>query len=158
MSSSRKKQEEKKRKLKERRKRLKRIQNPAAHFANLPAGVQFIKNPPGKEKMSEVLYEFIQPYYEMVHDLRSFQFLVSAGIVAWNAGLFSGSKRKEVIEIFMDTLPAEPLEMRNIVTNMIDDLVQRKERKFADNQRRIINVKTWEERDEYRMVVMSTLE
>jgi hypothetical protein len=122
---------------KKKRKQKQRPRRPQGRLRQgLPDNVTVVVPPHGAKKMSEVLLEFLEPWSEGWRDEEDCRKLLSVGIIAWNAGIFSGSKRESLIE---DTLRALPLGVRADARTIIDEMVRRKEALFASNRRIILN-------------------
>ena len=95
-----------------------------------------IVSPPGVEKMSEVLEEFVEPYMEECETSESMEKLLSLGMVAWDAALVTGSQREELLNSTLAELPAEA---REDARSILLVLIHRKETYFADNKRFILS-------------------
>jgi hypothetical protein len=102
----------------------------------LLAGKQIVVQPSSEVKMSEVLLEFLEPYSEHWETEEELRKLLSLAIVAWNAALYSGSKRKEFIERMLEVVP--PM-VRQDMKAIIEEMIQRKEKDFASNQRMVVD-------------------
>ncbi|MBF0552497.1 MAG: hypothetical protein HQK60_18450 [Deltaproteobacteria bacterium] len=108
--------------------------------------------PEGVVKMSEVLLEYIEPYaWETKEELYQ---LVSVAIIAWNAVLLSGDKRKDALEKMLNLLPAE---IHDDVTVLIGAMIRRKEKYFAHIRRVIVNFHITMTKDGPHISVASTL-
>src|SRR5690242_14022299 len=107
---------------KKKRKQKQRARRPHGGLRQgLPDNVRVVVPPHGTKKMSEVLLEFLEPWSEQWLDEEHYHKLLSIGIIAWNAGILSGSKREGLIE---DTLRALPLEVRADARTVLDDMVR----------------------------------
>ncbi|HZU35784.1 MAG TPA: hypothetical protein VFA18_07745 [Gemmataceae bacterium] len=95
-----------------------------------------IVSPPGVEKMSVVLEEFVEPYMEDCKTPETVEKLLSLGTIAWNAALVSGSEREDLLNSMLSEMPAE---IRDDARSILLELVHRKETYFADNQRFILD-------------------
>jgi hypothetical protein len=145
--SSRKKKQDRKKRLRKRQRG-----HPGKHPL-LGQDVEIIRNPPGEAKMSEVLLEFLDPYSHTWKNEEQFEKLLGAGIIAWNAALYSGSKRTEFLNEMMVAFPPEVREgMRDILAGMI----QRKETYFAANRRMIVDYRVTMTPDGPHLSVLST--
>lgn len=117
--------------------------------------IQVIHNAAGQEKMSEVLYEFLEPYLDQWNTVEEFRRLVAIGAVAWNAGLLRGAKREDCLRR-AESLAAP--EGRVFLAGVLHTLVQRKLTRFADNTWTIIDYRVTEQPDgSPHLTVVSTL-
>ena len=118
------------------------------------SGMQSVINPPGQEKMSEVLEQFIEPYLGAVDDVASMQKLTALATVAWNAAILADDRRESFLDSIMDTFPKKA---RADAAQMIEEMIQRKNRYFADNRRQIVNVQVTDTGDGFHLTVASLL-
>jgi hypothetical protein len=116
--------------------------------------IKTVGNTPGQEKMSKVLGNFIAPYTDLAQDLAAYERLVALAVVAWNAAIREGSERAQLLQAVLKTIGAEDQE--DFLT-FIDELIQRKERHFAQNRRSIIDCEVTEAEHGYYIAVVSTL-
>jgi len=130
MSSQNKQREQaKKRRLKRLRKKLRRS-------SSLPPEAVIVYDPPGAAKMSEVLEEFVKPYWELATTEDAMRKLLTVACVAWNAALLPPTEREKMIRESEKTLPAG---MRQDYRAILDPLIERKEEQFAENTRAILS-------------------
>ena len=109
----------------------------------------------GLEKMSEVLVEFARPYGRLPTSEAGYQMLYTLAALAWNAALFPPSEREQKLaELFQKAGEDLPNESRLIIRDLID----RKERYFAEYTRTITNCQVRMEPEGVRVFVESTLE
>ena len=109
---------------------------------------------PQTAKMSEVLWEFIAPYTPLAPDREAMEKLLAMAIAAWNVALFPGGERAQRLRELSTTLPAEA---RADFLALIQEMVARKERDFAQHTRYILNYELTEQRERYHLNVLSTL-
>ncbi len=115
---------------------------------------KIVVEPAGETKMSEVLVEFIEPYLKYWKTERELEVLLSTAIIAWNATLVRGSERSSLIE---NTIKVTPPEIRADTSKIIEEMMQRKELKFAQNRRMIVNYKLTMSKKGPHVTVLSTL-
>lgn len=113
-----------------------------------------VMNPSGQEKMSEVLEQFIDPYLDEVDDVASLQRLATVAAVAWNAAIFGDDRRESFLALVLDTFPEE---VRPEAAEIIEEMIRRKQRYFAKNQRRITRVRVTEVGDGFHLAVASSI-
>jgi hypothetical protein len=118
------------------------------------SGMQSVINPPGQEKMSEVLEQFIEPYLGAVDDVTSMQKLTTLATVAWNAAILADDRRESFLDSIMDTFPKKA---RSDAARIIEEMIQRKNRYFADNRRQIVNVQVTDTGDGFHLAVASLM-
>jgi hypothetical protein len=99
-----------------------------------------IREPTGLAKMSEVLEDFIAPYEDNKASARELENLFSIGVVAWNLAITPKAERAEMIDQFFASVlkQADP-EIVAEGKALIQELIDRKEQHFGDNQRLIAN-------------------
>lgn len=122
----------------------------AASFSNMKQVI----NPPGQEKMSEVLEQFIEPYMNAVEDVASMQKLVTIAVVAWNAAIMTEEQGNSLVDSILNTMPEE---VRKDATQIITEMIQRKHRYFADNRRAIVNARVTDTGDGFHIAVASLM-
>ena len=100
-----------------------------------------VENPDeGLDVMSNVIWEFAKPLLETCNDEASERKAISLAIFVWNSTLLPEQERKETLEAYLaqcrDALPPEELEA---LSKLIDQLLEDKETRFADNRMKITN-------------------
>jgi hypothetical protein len=95
-----------------------------------------IATPPGEEKMSGVIIEFLDPYMDKWKDLAQLRTLVAFGAIAWNAALLPEDDREQSLRIAEAMTPPEG---RSLLRAVLSDLVRRKFTHFASDTRAIID-------------------
>jgi hypothetical protein len=124
----------------------------------IPPGSRVLYEPTGREKMSEVLEDFIEPYQELTHNEDSFRKLLNLGILAWNAALLPEDQRQTAIdETLRAGLPGSSEADLAVAREFIETLVRRKLEQFAANQRVIISFELTDTGNGYHVMVASTL-
>src|SRR3954471_12797318 len=69
----------------------------------IPPGSKVVYEPAGREKMSEVLEEFIEPYSDLADTDEAFEKLLNLGVLAWNAALLPEDERQAIIDKTVET-------------------------------------------------------
>ncbi len=72
---------------------FKRVRGPV-----IPPGSRVVYEPTGREKMSEVLDDFIEPYQEVADNEDSYRKLLNLAVLAWNAALLPEDQRRTAID------------------------------------------------------------
>ena len=111
--------------------------HPHSPSSHLPPGAIVIQNPPGMEKMSEVLLEFAEPYLGEDPDRKKLQSVLQVAIVAWNAAILPRSQGQDLIREMATEFPQE---LKAPFMALVDDMVSRKRIHFAGNSRFILSL------------------
>jgi len=121
-------------------------------------GTDIIIDPPNKEKMSEVIKEFVAPFIDACIDNAQIKTLVSLGFVVWNASLFPEKKQKEMLNKIKDSIPILDEEEKNLFyKDIIEPLFKRKKDYFSSNTRMIVDYQFSEHNGVLNFDVVSTL-
>lgn len=118
------------------------------------SGRQIVLQPSGETKMSEVLLDFIEPYSEQWETEEELDMLLSLGLLAWNAALFSGRKRRQFIKSLQQVVPPD---VRRDMSLIIKEMIQRKDEHFAANRRMIVDFQLTMTSEGPHLSVASTL-
>ena len=113
--------------------------------------------PSGVVKMSQVVIDFIEPYVEYAETYEAYQKLVSVAIVAWNTALFPEKKQKAIVKKMMKSLSLPRSDARDM-KGIIQELIERKNERFAEHNRIIVEYHVTETRDGFHLSVASTLD
>jgi hypothetical protein len=117
-----------------------------------------IHEPRGKEKMSEVLEEFAQPYLDLVDDSYEMQNKVMAtAVLAWNFTLLPRKARKAAVEDLVSSLSLQDEKMEEDTRRILKDMIERKKRYFRANKRFIISYELSMTKNGFYLSVASTL-
>jgi hypothetical protein len=90
----------------------------------------------GQQKMSKVLLDFVAPFSASVASHEEFKKLVLIGLAAWNIALLPAGLRKESLNDLI--VKAVPADTADDFQKIIDQMVERKEKYFAENRRFIL--------------------
>jgi hypothetical protein len=96
----------------------------------------FVPTPPGEAKMSEVLWEFVEPYVSSTRNEQDLRKLLDLALIAWSIPLFPPEQREDVVR---DMLNKMPVEARLDLAAVLAPMVQRREAVFGDNRRMILS-------------------
>lgn len=126
---------------------------------NYGEDVTLLMNPNQAAKMSEVLENFVSPYMDVTASKEELQVLFSMGMSAWNIALEPVAERAEIIEKFVDKVfRTQSAKSSEVGKNFILELIDRKNKSFANNQRRIISFDLdYISMGEYHISVASTM-
>lgn len=106
--------------------------------------------------MSEVILDFVEPYTEHAETYKALNSLLMLAIIAWNTALLPRNEHKGMIDrpIADLSLPrAERKELRGLMA----DLIERKNKYFADYTRPIMDYQLTEAKNGYHLSIASSL-
>ncbi len=131
---------------------------PGSQGPAIPPGSRVVYEPAGREKMSAVLEDFVEPYRDTASTEDEFRKLLLLGSLAWNAALLPEDERRAMIE---ETLKAgmsrgDEADLA-AVREIVEWLVRRKLEHFAANQRAIVSFELTDTGDGFHLSVASTL-
>lgn len=124
---------------------------------------RIVVEPSGQMKMSEVLEAFAAPYFEETGSIEEDYKLFSLAALAWNASLLPEDERREMIEDIIDGLlergagDRDNEALRTDMLRIMNKLVKRKLKYYADIERFILNIELGGTGDDYELQVASTL-
>jgi hypothetical protein len=116
---------------------------------------KFVYNPPGAAKMSEVLLDFLEPYQEYAPTTDAMHKLIVTALVAWNAALLPKAEQEKSLRKFSKSLPADAREDFNAI---VKEMIERKDKYFAQYTRHIIDYELTETKDGHHISVISTVD
>ena len=118
---------------------------------------QILINPPGEIKMSDEIEELVNPYSEDVTSLNEYQNLIALACIAWNTANLPKRKQKKSVQDGLRTLPDMSADLRQEMSTLLTDLIERKELLFPENHCMIVNFKVTETKKNFRIAIASTL-
>lgn len=135
------------------RKRLRGLSRKGAQ--GLFSSTSLVIQPAGREKMSQVLEEFVKPYMDDFRTRDDFAYLLTLGVAAWNAWLLPENSRKEAMdEVFRERRVSK--EDRTVQLSLLDELIDRKIAQFATNKRCIVGFELIDTAEGFNLFVIST--
>jgi hypothetical protein len=91
--------------------------------------------------MSEALSALVEPEWNECQDEEAMRKLLTLGLAAWNAANLKGNKRTGFLQ---DLAQSFPTELRQEFLQVVEPLIQRKEKLFPHIQRPIFSFElTW---------------
>ena len=123
-------------------------------------GITTLINPAGREKMSEVLDDFVQPYYNLIGDdtLESRRKMLTLAVAAWNVTLLPEDQQEEQIDSLIEKgMPGLSRDDKKAARSLIQSMIDWKQSQFADNKRFIMSFELTETQEGYHLAVASTL-
>ena len=125
-------------------------------FGELAANIPI--EPKGAPKMSEILQQFVAPYLDNVHTSKRRKSLFSLAVIAWNAAVMPESQQKTTLDTFLEQqLSNQDAETQQGVTQMITELITRKNQHFSHIKRLIMDFDVKQSGQRYDISVASTL-
>jgi len=107
-------------------------------------------------KLSAVLLEFIEPYEKDAPTREAYEKLVAMAVISWNAAIESGARRKKYVRAMVQAIvDMAGEEWRRDAENVIEMMIRRKERYFAEDKRYIVDYRVTETSKEYHLSVAS---
>ena len=97
---------------------------------------KIIHAPPGMEKMSQVLLDFVAPFIDDAATEEAVEGLLRIAAIAWNFALFPPDRRQEFLD---EAWQSPPIEDGAFFRMMIEALIERKLTCFPDNRRMILD-------------------
>ena len=114
--------------------------------------------PPCGVGMSDVLAEFVAPFFADDFDIEAYRRLLTLGMVAWNAALAPPAARDELIDrVLTKGLTKEPEDVRARCREIVDHLLARKQRYFSQLRRPILDYRLVDTGEGYHLSVVSAL-
>jgi hypothetical protein len=111
-----------------------------------------VRNPPGQVKMSEVLREFVAPYWHVPDNEEAMRKLITTALVAWNTALLPEAERAGYLA---DMVKALPEETHADFYAIVGEMIERKDKHFAQYDRTIVDYELVDRGDDYYISVMS---
>jgi len=130
----------------------KRQRHLAAQLKKSGIKAKTISAPPGTLKMSEVIIEFLEPYQEHATTYEAQQKLTTVGLIAWNASLLPKDKAQAMID---NSIKALPRVVREDMIGVIEEMMERKKKHFAEFTRPVIDYHLTDDGDEWHLSVAS---
>jgi hypothetical protein len=115
---------------------------------------------PNVEKMSEVIFEFAAPLLEPLSDDddNAFHNIIAVAVLCWNASMVSKHEREEMLSRFIAETATEGVLPAKEFREILDFMVQRKQRLFKNNKRWITNYEIKQTKKDREVYIVSTLE
>ena len=121
-------------------------------------GKEFVIEPSGEVKMSEVLTDFIEPYLEFTDTEEAYRKLLTLAITAWNISLLPEEEQQGMIDNVLETMPATSEEVKADLREIVNMLIARKKTYFSEHTRMIVEFELTDTGRGYHLSVASTLE
>lgn len=124
--------------------------------------IRTVTDPKGLAKMSDVLKEFVRPYADIPQNMQELRHLIDIGITAWNLALLPEKERITTLNKMFVTMTkkSKNINQEDITDGraVIEELIDRKLKYFADNQRQIMDFQVEDfGKDGYHLSVASLI-
>ncbi len=109
------------------------------------------------EKMSDVIDEFVRPYEQSADSTEAYRRLIATAIIAWNAALVQGAERETWLSDMLKAIaPHGDRQLQKDFHGIVSEMIERKEKYFANNRRYILNYQVTETPTGLHLSVAST--
>jgi len=107
--------------------------------------------------MSEVLLAFVEPHQEHVTTRDAFERLIAIAVLARNAAIVSREGRQSLLDKTNELMQKSAGNKENAegLRALVNDLIERKGRYFANNKRLVVTCQITEEKGRYHLAVAS---
>ena len=121
--------------------------------------ITIIHNPENQEKMSALILDLIDEYYQHSKTLDESRSLVCLGCMAWNLSLLSdGDARRDLaMKVARKAFSILDEQANNDFLSIMKHLTDKKLLKYPDNKRYIVNFNVTEYNNELNVQIASTL-
>jgi len=117
-------------------------------------GRKLLYQPEGYDKMSAVVWDFIEPYREYATIYEALGRLIVLAILAWNASMLPDDKAKAMVERVVNSQPLSQSD-HDMMIDVVEDLIERRKKHFAHYTADILDYKLTETEDEFRLSIVS---
>lgn len=115
---------------------------------------KIVYGPNQTEKMSGVLLDFIEPYREFADTTEDMHRLITTALVAWNTALLPEAEQAESLKQISKAFPTEAVEDFYAI---VGEMIERKNKFFADYTRHILDYELTDTGDSYHVAVISNV-
>jgi hypothetical protein len=116
---------------------------------------QVMVNPAGTEKMSEVIFRFVEPFKD--DDGLVSKAMLEIAIIMWNASFMPKDMQRKAVEDVVNVLPSDDSEARREMFLIVNMLLERKRQYFSNNKRMIMDYHIAESVHGINLDVVSTV-
>ncbi len=111
-----------------------------------------VAHSPDGIKMSEVMQDFIEPYLGDDITKDKLAVVMHMALFAWNGAMASEQMRKELVSKLRKDFPED---IREKVLEMLEHMMDRKQRFFSDCTRFVYSFEIVEKKNSYQLLVAS---
>ncbi len=112
-------------------------------------------NPKGEISISDAISKIIAPYRDTAHNYEAFNKLVTAACTAWNAAILPADQRDKMLADMSAIMPDK--QSREDFTEIIAELMKRKNRFYPGVNRMIVEFKVTDQGDDLHLAIASTM-
>lgn len=109
----------------------------------------------GQANLSEVFAKFISPYKRLATTNEDFKKLVAIAATGWNAALLPPDEREKIFRNARKTLPDK--QTKEDLNAIVDVFIKRKQKRFSEYTRMIVDFEVSDLGDEYHLSVVSMI-
>jgi len=117
-------------------------------------GRKLLYEPEGHEKMSAVVWDFMEPYMEYATTYEALGKLIVLALLAWNASILPDDEAKAAVERVVDSQPLSKSD-HEMMIDVVEDMMERKKKHFAHYTTAILDYELTETEDEFHLSVVS---
>jgi hypothetical protein len=139
-----------------RKRRLERLESKSEF--GLHGSGDFHIGPPGVEKMSDVLDDFVGPFIPETGGIADIRGLYGLGVVAWNTALLPEEKQQAALDAAISRMGPDAEAVLHTYREFLNQLIRRKQKYFASNRRAILRFEVYQTGEDYQLNVMSTVD
>jgi len=110
---------------------------------------------PGR-KMSEVILDFAEPLLDAIDDDELFKNAIGCAVLCWNLSFYPEQEQQKQLRPLVNEMVRSSHLPRLEIEGCARMLLERKKALFANDRRMIVNYGVVEEKDHWRLLVMST--
>ena len=118
---------------------------------------KFIIETGGTTKMSELLTDFVEPYFEFAGTDAAHRKLLTLAIAAWNTSLLPEEEQQDMVDKVLRTMPATSEELKTELRETLKVLIARKQARFSEYTRTILDFELIDMGEGYHLSIASTL-
>jgi|GEM_PF-1211056 len=117
---------------------------------------QTLINPEGEISISDAISKIIAPYRDTAQNYQSFHKLVMVACTAWNAAIMPAEQREGMLADMRKLMPDQ--QSREDFTEIVKELMKRKNRLYPNVNRRIVEFKVTQRKNDFHIAIASTME
>ena len=107
--------------------------------------------------MSEVLTDFLAPYFEFAGTDAAYRRLLTLAIAAWNTSFLPEEEQQDMVDEVLRTMPTTSEELETDLRETVKVLIERKKARFSEYTRTILDFELVDMGEDYHLSVASTL-
>ena len=147
------------------RKKRKRRKQPPKKYAQIVSKMKkkgtfdvqkVLYEPKGEVKMSAIVLDFVEPYAKHTKTPEAYQTLIRIAMIAWNVALLPETEHEAMIDIPITNQHLSRADRKEI-RNLLEGLIERKNKHFADYNRAIMDYQLAETKDGITLSIASSL-